>query len=102
MVHSLDYIEVGDSRGQEDEDEVGCAPGIEDDGGEEQHQIAPFGWHKEIDGQKDWQEIEQEYMAAEYHEVWLCLGVIVADRRGQSIIDANEKNWANKVTERLR
>jgi hypothetical protein len=55
------------SGGQQDENEIGCPPGVEHDGGKQQHQIASLGRDKEVDHKKEWQEIEEEYVAAEYH-----------------------------------
>ena len=82
-MHSLDQVEVGNGGCQQNEDEVGCTPGIEDHRGQQQHEIAPFGRHKEIDGQKERQETEQEYVAAEYHEAFRRLWV---GKEGDSFI----------------
>ena len=67
MVHGFDQIEIGNGGGQEDKDEIGSAPSVEDDGCDKQDNVAPLDGNKEVEQQECRQEIEEEYVTAEYH-----------------------------------
>jgi hypothetical protein len=86
-VHLPDQEEIGDCRTKQPKDEVGSPIPVKHDGEQENDIIPELSRTNEIADQEQGQKIEQEYVAAEYHN-----SSSISDRKNTKSKDSTKQS----------